>query len=96
MEAYMYWTCEVCNEWGASDSEVEAAVDRLRHLDAHNRPSQAPDPEEEENEDTVLNLRYLAWGTTIALGLLSSHWHALAGLVPFAAVISLVLTHTEK
>ncbi|MDX3260806.1 hypothetical protein PV336_16435 [Streptomyces sp. MI02-2A] len=93
----MYWSCEICNEWGSSDSEVAAAVDRLEHLDAHRAAGLVPEPaEEEQSEDTVLNLKYAAWGITFVLGLLSTHWHAVAAVLPFAAVIAFVVTFTGE
>lgn len=89
----MIWYCDECNDWGMSDTEVDAAVDKQRHLDAH-RGTDVPPPaaEEEPDEDTVLNLKYVGWGITAALGLLSVHFPALVGVVPVAALLTFVVT----
>jgi hypothetical protein len=95
----MYWFCEKCVEWGAADSEVDAVLDHQRHMSGHVVPAlETTEPQQEsvdESEDTVLGANYLAWGITALLGLLSAHWHALAGVVPFAAVLAWVMTQSD-
>lgn len=89
----MIWYCDICKDWGAAETEVDAVVDKRRHMNAH-RSAEAPPPavEEEEQEDTVLRLKYVAWGITVTLGLLSSHFHSLVGVVPCAALILFIVT----
>lgn len=86
-------------DWGVGDTEVDAVVDRLRHMDAHAvRALEMTVPQQESVavvEDTVLRAEYLAWGSTALLGLLSARWHALAGVVPFAALLSWVMTREK-
>jgi hypothetical protein len=94
----MFWFCETCNDWGVADTEVDLVVDRQRHMGAHvERALEMTEPQEEsvaEVEDTVLRAKYLAWGSTALLGLLSARWHALAGVVPFAALLVWVVTQS--
>jgi hypothetical protein len=96
----MFWFCETCNDWGVTDTEVDAAVDRQQHMSAHAvRALDTTEPQQEsvaEVEDTVLRAKYLAWGSTALLGLLSARWHALAGVVPFAALLAWVVTQSGK
>jgi hypothetical protein len=95
----MFWSCEKCNEWGSAETEVDAAVDRLRHLSTHSISALGttePQQESVEDEDTVLVAKYLAWGITALLGLLSAHWHALGAVIPFALLIAWVLTFTNN
>jgi hypothetical protein len=55
-----------------------------------------PQHESVDSEDTVLDAKYLAWGITAVLGLLSAHWPLLSGVVPFAALFSWILTHKSS
>lgn len=92
----VFWYCDECNEWGQSDTEVDAMVDKQRHMDAH-RGADVPSPAAEEaetDEDTVLTLkpRYVGWAITALLGLLSTHFPDLVGLVPMAALLTVVMT----
>lgn len=93
----MFWYCDICNDWGVADSDVDGVVDRQLHRDTHRRAPDTTEPQQEsvEDADTVLNAKYLAWGITALLGLLSAKWHTLAGVVPFAALIAFVLTYHE-
>lgn len=89
----MFWYCDECNDWGVSATEVDAAVDRQRHLDAHlGREGPAPASEEGRDEDTVLTFRYVAWGTTALLGLLSTRFPSLLGVAAVCALLTFVVT----
>lgn len=95
----MYWFCPECVEWGTAETDVDAVLDHRRHMSTHEKPAlETTEPQQEsvdESEDTVLGANYLAWGITALLGLLSAHWHALAGVVPFAAVLAWVMTQSS-
>jgi hypothetical protein len=89
----MFWYCDDCNDWGVSDTEVDAAVDRQRHLDAH-RGTALPEPAAEEAPDevTVWTTKHVAWGITAVLGLLSTHWPSLLGVSAVSALLTFVVT----
>ncbi|MER5754405.1 hypothetical protein [Streptomyces sp. NPDC002088] len=93
----MFWTCDECREWGVAETDVDAAVDRQRHLNSH-RGADVPPPaaEEEPDEGTVLNRTYVAWGITALLGLLSARFPSLVGVVPWAALIAFVVTYSGQ
>jgi hypothetical protein len=88
----MIWYCDDCNDWGISESEVDAAVDKQRHLGAH-RGAGVPEPAEEEpDEVTVWTTKHVAWGITAVLGLLSTRFPALLGVSAVAALLTFVVT----
>jgi hypothetical protein len=89
----MFWYCDDCNGWGVSETEVDMAVDKQRHLDAH-QGSDAPPPaaEEEPDEVTVWTLKNAAWGITALLGLLSTRYTSLLGVSAVAALLTFVVT----
>jgi hypothetical protein len=89
----MFWTCDECSEWGVADTEVDTAVARRRHLNTHR--GEAPeleDAEETPEPVTVLTCAWVAWGTTALLGLLSTHFPALVGVLPLAGLVAFVAT----
>jgi hypothetical protein len=89
----MFWYCDECNDWGVSDTEVDAAVDRQNHRDAHlGRYVPEPAAEEEPDEVTVWTTKHVAWGITAVLGLLSAHWPSLLGVSAVAALLTFVVT----
>jgi hypothetical protein len=89
----MIWYCDDCNDWGVSDTEVDGAVDKARHMDAHRGTALAsPAAEEEPDEGTVWTLKNLSWGITAVLGLLSARFPDLLGVVPVAALLTFVVT----
>jgi hypothetical protein len=99
----MYWSCDHCNHWGSAETEVEAAVERINHTATHREAAEVldvettePQQESVDSEDTVLDAKYLAWGITALLGLLSAHWPVLSGVVPFAALLAWILTHKSS
>ena len=89
----MFWYCDECNDWGVSDTEVDAAVDRQNHRDAH-RGRYVPEPaaEEEPDEVTVWTMKHVAWGITAVLGLLSARFPALLGVTAVSALLTFVVT----
>jgi hypothetical protein len=89
----MFWYCDECNDWGTSDTEVDAAVDKQNHLDAH-RGRYVPEPaaEEEPDEVTVWTIKHVAWGITAVLGLLSARFPAMLGVSAVAALLTFVVT----
>jgi hypothetical protein len=89
----MFWYCDECNDWGVSDTEVDAAVDRQNHLDAH-RGTALPEPAAEEAPDavTVWTTKHVAWGITAVLGLLSARFPALLGVSAVSALLTFVVT----
>jgi hypothetical protein len=88
----MFWYCDDCNDWGESDTEVDAAVDKQRHLDAH-RGTDVPAPAEETpDEVTVWTTKHVAWGITAVLGLLSARFPALLGVSAVSALLTFVVT----
>jgi hypothetical protein len=88
----MVWYCDECNDWGVSGTEVDAAVDRQRHLDAHRGTAVPVLTEEEPDEVTVWTTKHVAWGITAILGLLSAHFPALLGVCGVAALLTFVVT----
>jgi hypothetical protein len=89
----MIWYCDECNDWGTSDTEVDAAVDKQNHLDAH-RGRYVPEPaaEDEPDEVTVWTTKHVAWGITVVLGLLSARFPALLGVSAVSALLTFVVT----
>jgi hypothetical protein len=89
----MFWYCDDCNDWGESETEVDAAVDKQNHLDAH-RGRYVPEPAAEEEPDavTVWTMKHVAWGITAVLGLLSARFPALLGVSAVSALLTFVVT----
>ncbi|MFE2099539.1 hypothetical protein [Streptomyces sp. NPDC059468] len=90
----MIWYCDDCNDWGMSDTEVDAAVDKQQHMNAHRGGGPAPSPADDEvpDEVTVWTVKHVAWGITAGLGLLSARFPALLGVSAVSALLTFVVT----
>lgn len=86
--------CAGCDGFVEGADEVALAVAMQEHLD--NGHSKAPKPEDEAEEDdevTVLDAKYAAWGLTALLALFATRWSEVGYLLPFAALVAFVLTY---
>jgi hypothetical protein len=90
----VYWFCDKCPAWGEAATEVDVFVDRKKHMDDKHGPNPAGE-EEPEHEDRLISAQYLAWGATALVGLLSTHWTVLVGVIPFIALVAFVLTFQD-
>uniref|UniRef100_A0AAU3I604 Uncharacterized protein n=1 Tax=Streptomyces sp. NBC_01393 TaxID=2903851 RepID=A0AAU3I604_9ACTN len=89
----MFWYCDECSGWGVSETDVDGAVDRQRHVNAHREPDVPPPAAEEEPEEvTVWTLRHVAWGITALMGLLSARFPDLLGVSAVSVLLAFVIT----
>ncbi|MFE4681633.1 hypothetical protein ACFRNJ_12465 [Streptomyces sp. NPDC056721] len=89
----MFWYCDECAGWGVSETDVDGAVDKQRHLDAHREPVlPAPAAAEEPEEVTVWTLKNAVWGITALLGLLSARFPDLVGVSTLSVLLAFVVT----